>query len=342
MSLSRRVRWSLDIGARAFGVLAACEARMRRGLTVLTYHRVLPEERCASYPFPALVISEAAFAAQVAWLAQRCEVLPLGQALPLAQSGAKPRRPLVSITFDDGYADNHDLAAPILEANGVRATFFVTTGFLEASRPLWFDRGAELLRAADAARAARAAARTSGFASAPSEDPPGALLGWLEALKRESAELRERFLSALESESGRAVPLTGYEPMTRAEVLALHRRGHELGSHSQTHPILPSLGDEELRAEIAGSRELLQQWSGAPLEGFCYPNGDCDERVLAAVRDAGYRYACTTRDGVAGAGDDPLALPRICVTHHAIAAANGRFHLTAFRAEVSRFHALWR
>ncbi|MBK9386732.1 MAG: polysaccharide deacetylase family protein [Planctomycetes bacterium] len=342
MSLSRRVRWSLDVGARALGVLSVQEARMRRGLTVLTYHRVLPQERCARYPFPALVMPEAAFAAQVEWLAKRCEVLPLREALPRSRSGAKPRRPLVAITFDDGYADNHDLAAPILEASGVRATFFVTTGFLEATRPLWFDRGAELLGAVGAAHAARSVARAIGFAGAPVGDPPEALLAWLEALKQESAEARERFLAELERTLGRVVPLAGYEPMTRAQALALHQRGHELGSHSQTHPILPSLSDEELHAEIAASREQLAQWSGASIEGFCYPNGDCDERVLAAVRDAGYRYACTTRDGVAGPSDDVLALPRICVTNHAVSSANGRFRLTAFRAEVARFHALWR
>ena len=48
----------------------------------------------------------------------------------------------------------------------------------------------------------------------------------------------------------------------------------------------------------AGSRATLRQRLGFEIESFCYPNGDCDERVAGAVRRAGYRHAVTTKYGV--------------------------------------------
>ncbi|MDX2006839.1 MAG: polysaccharide deacetylase family protein [Meiothermus sp.] len=66
------------------------------------------------------------FERHLAWLAEHCEVVDFTEALRPAG-----RRPRVSITFDDGYLDNVQFAVPLLEAYGLEATFFVTTGFIE-------------------------------------------------------------------------------------------------------------------------------------------------------------------------------------------------------------------
>jgi peptidoglycan/xylan/chitin deacetylase (PgdA/CDA1 family) len=87
-------------------------------------------------------------------------------------------------------------------------------------------------------------------------------------------------------------------------------RGHEVGSHSLSHPLLPTVGDAELERESAGSRARLEAQLGVSCESFCYPNGDCDGRVVAAVRRAGYARAVTTAWGPNTAGADPLRLTR--------------------------------
>ncbi len=50
------------------------------------------------------------------------------------------------ITFDDGYRDNHATALPILKREGVTATFFVATGFIDAPRLPWWDEIAWMVR----------------------------------------------------------------------------------------------------------------------------------------------------------------------------------------------------
>ncbi|MGV4981882.1 polysaccharide deacetylase family protein [Streptomyces sp. NRAIS4] len=86
--------------------------------------------------------------------------------------------------------------------------------------------------------------------------------------------------------------------------------GMEIASHSVTHTDLTHLPDDDLlHAEVHDSRTLLAGVTGGDIEGFCYPYGTVDERIQAAVRGAGYRYACAIAPGPATAGD--LALPRI-------------------------------
>src|SRR4051794_10794596 len=75
--------------------------------------------------------------------------------------------------------------------------------------------------------------------------------------------------------------------------------GMEIASHGLTHLDLTRVGDEVLRAEVGDSRHLLAGITGADVEGFCYPYGYLDERVAAAVRRAGYRYACAISPGPA-------------------------------------------
>ncbi len=71
----------------------------------------------------------------------------------------------------------------------------------------------------------------------------------------------------------------------------------ELGSHSWRHLYLPSLKEEELRKEIFGSKETLEDLFGVPLETFAYPAGTFNSKALEEVVSAGYLCACTTNMG---------------------------------------------
>jgi peptidoglycan/xylan/chitin deacetylase (PgdA/CDA1 family) len=84
-----------------------------------------------------------------------------------------------------------------------------------------------------------------------------------------------------------------------AAVRRMLRAGWELGSHTLTHPDLTKLGDQQLEREVRGSRTALRDRFAVDVDVFCYPSGRYDARVVAAVRDAGYLGATTTRHGLA-------------------------------------------
>ncbi|MGB6241985.1 MAG: polysaccharide deacetylase family protein [Castellaniella sp.] len=89
--------------------------------------------------------------------------------------------------------------------------------------------------------------------------------------------------------------------------------GHEVGSHTLNHPVLPRLSPELALNEIRDSRDALEQMAGAQVKAFCYPYGHFTPALAACVREAGYDSATTTAGGLARRTDDLFALPRIAV-----------------------------
>jgi len=99
--------------------------------------------------------------------------------------------------------------------------------------------------------------------------------------------------------------------MTRAELAELAHAGIRLESHTRNHADLPTLGDAELDAELAGSRAELEDLSGRTVDFLAYPFGHFDPRVRAAADAAGYRAAFTFLNGRITPGLDRFRLPRI-------------------------------
>jgi peptidoglycan/xylan/chitin deacetylase (PgdA/CDA1 family) len=91
------------------------------------------------------------------------------------------------------------------------------------------------------------------------------------------------------------------------------QRSVEIGAHTLTHPSLPALGSEEQRAEIAGSRERLEELTGRPLESFAYPYGDYDGATVRLVKRSGFRTACTIHENRLTRLSSPFLLPRFPV-----------------------------
>ena len=93
-------------------------------------------------------------------------------------------------------------------------------------------------------------------------------------------------------------------------ILRMKDQGVSFGAHSRTHPFLTRLTSRRMEDEIAGSKAALEERLDTSVDFFCYPYGDYDEKVVTAVRKAGYRAAVTTNRGLIHEGDDPFAMNR--------------------------------
>ena len=89
----------------------------------------------------------------------------------------------------------------------------------------------------------------------------------------------------------------------------------ELGAHTLTHALLPSLDATSLEQEVAGSKAALARKFGVDVKTFAYPFGIFDERDVALARKAGYALAVTTEPRIStDVAADALLLPRLKVS----------------------------
>jgi peptidoglycan/xylan/chitin deacetylase (PgdA/CDA1 family) len=340
--LKIKLRSCLDQMAAFAGLLQRCERGMRRGLTILMYHRILPEAQCHNYPLNSLVIPVDVFRQQMDWLTANFRVLPVKEAMEELLSGGPFTNPLVAVTFDDGYADNFELAAPVLEEHGLRATFFVSSGFVDKGKVQWFDRAADAwTHISDENRKFLLEQVQSGM-KLLNGAPPLNTYTWMSCLKRVDPAARIDLVKKAESLAGRLINPELYRPMTPGQVAELYRRGHEIGSHTVNHPILPQLADDQLQEELKLSAEQLRKWTGGQIVGFCYPNGDFDSRVEQAVIKAGYTYACIIKGEMNRPDTSATRLVRRPITMRRTVRTGCKHDGLGFRAELCGLRELWR
>jgi peptidoglycan/xylan/chitin deacetylase (PgdA/CDA1 family) len=276
-----------------------------RGLLILTYHRVLTGED----PLRHGEMTAEAFDRHCGVLRRWFNVLPLVEGWRRAREGALPPR-AVSITFDDGYADNAELALPTLKRHGLTGTFFVATGYLNGGR-MWNDTIIETLREAPVPLDLRDLGGAF-LAAADGHARARAVNDTIRAWKHLPPGERERRVDELVRRAKLSPP--DDLMMTNEQVKELASAGMDIGAHTVTHPILRKIDDAEAAREMSRSRATLEELTGAPVRTFAYPNGrlgdDYDERHAAIARDAGFELAVSTNHGTARADSDGFQLPR--------------------------------
>jgi peptidoglycan/xylan/chitin deacetylase (PgdA/CDA1 family) len=278
----------------------------RGRLQVLLFHRV---HATADPLFPG-EMTAARFRECLRWIADWFNVLPLGEAIGALAAGTLPARAL-SVTFDDGYADNVDVALPILREIGIPATFFVASGYLDGGR-MWNDTVIEAVRRTRQPSLSLAAAALPDVATGTLDERRGAIATLIAALKHLPPKRRESSAALVGEAAG--VSLPDDLMMTTAQLRALAAAGMEIGGHTVSHPILALLDDTEAREEIAAGREALAAITRQPIRLFAYPNGkphaDYRSRDVDIVKSLGFDAAFSTAWGVASSATSRYELPR--------------------------------
>lgn len=275
-------------------------------LSILIYHRVLPQLD----PLSPGEDDIESFDQQMSWLAACFTIIPLHEAVQkLRQEKLLPRT--ACITFDDGYADNVEVALPILQKHGISATFFVSTGYLDGGL-MWNDTIIELLRQAPGPILDLSKMGLGRFeinSVSQREQTINVLINKLKYLP-----LNSRQLKVEEMRTYTPAVLPNNLMMTSKQVKILHDAGMEIGGHTVNHPILARVENSTARSEIASGKEVLENIIRAPVRAFAYPNGKPGQDYVSdhvqMVKDLGFEAAVSTSHGAARNSSDLYQLPR--------------------------------
>jgi peptidoglycan/xylan/chitin deacetylase (PgdA/CDA1 family) len=284
------------------------------GAAILMYHSVASDPSQHSDSLGGIVHSETIFRSQMELLARDYRPLSLDDVLRHLRDGDDLPTRSVVVTFDDGYADNYEVAMPILNQCGVPATFYGTVDCIENRRLPWPSR----------LRFAFRRTKITSWNDEPgkswpldsSDDREAAFLATCDSCCQLSGAAQEEFILRVEGELKTSLPDSqGALMMTYEQLRDLRRRGHIVGSHTLTHPNMAYLTEDDAQRELADSKQRLESQLAAPIKHFSYPcparSPHWNERTVEQSRAVGYETAVTTNSGLTHRGDNPLCLKRL-------------------------------
>lgn len=291
--------------------VATCRVSLMPLPVILMYHSIDdPNGRSDTWN---LSISPDNFASQIEALVSEREVVPVEELGRCVHAGRIPER-YAAITFDDGYANNLALAKPILEHYKAPATIFLMTSTLD-KQGFWWDRLERVIMDADFLPAKLFIPLLDQTFEVPvAEDRAEVHFAVWNCLRKLDPDHRDKAIAHLADMLDVQPDNPALRPLTTHELQQLNGI-ISVGAHTLSHPSLPQLCGAKLIGEIADSKAICESLLNRQITMFAYPFGDYDDKVRAAVAEAGLTLACTTEGRSIQAGDDCLALPRIAVSN---------------------------
>lgn len=294
--------------------------RNGRALTVLMFHRVLPEDH------PALPLAEREFTftldgfrRTLDFVQRHYSVVSLREMLAAHEHGrALPPNPVL-LTFDDGWRDTVAYAMPELQARGLSALLFVAWGAIDEYPERWWQDALVSAMAEPTARATLC--EHAGWGREAARDPGvhGRLSAWMACLPQDQRR------AALElAAPGVWTAVNERQMLTIDELRAWQVAGMEVGSHGVSHA--PLTQSDQPAEELRHSLQRLRERSVNMPANMSFPHGACNAELLHMARAAGYEILFTSETTLTRwpAGPELPAMGRLHVPENEWTCERGR------------------
>jgi peptidoglycan/xylan/chitin deacetylase (PgdA/CDA1 family) len=279
---------------------------------ILLYHSV-PDPSIERWIDPRYAVPLKIFDAQMKFLARWRKVIGMSELVSMLECGESAPPGTVVITFDDGYRDTLEFAAPILERHGLPAIVYLSTGSMNRGENQWVDRLYSAFQC-----------RTNQHLRLNGPDAPlvdlgrrhnlfeafDAIAGQLVAAERgERKALFEAIESQLRPREG--PPRLMLDWGGAKELLRRYPR-IEVGVHTREHVDLTACGEAEARAELTSSINDVARELGVKVEHFAFPYGRSNARIREIVAESPLRSAVVGAPvSLIRRDTDRFAMPRV-------------------------------
>lgn len=212
----------------------------------------------------------------------------------------KKGRPFVCFTFDDGYADAHEIIYPIFKKHQCPYTVYVITSFPEGDITLWWYMLEDLVLGHDSV-AFTCNDQDYLFKTTRAEDKEQAYTTIRELILNTSKEQQHEVISAIFSSYNIRSRDYADRQLSWDQVIELSNDPLvTIGAHTVHHFNLKQLTAEQVKEEIATSKRILEEKTGKPVVHFAYPFGsriEAGRREFDIARNCGFKTMTTVREG---------------------------------------------
>ena len=332
--MAQRVKQSILQAAEFFGVNKFFRDRTRSRLLGICYHSVIGDDAPMDDPRTRIAVTQSQFELQIAELRNHWMPIALSELDRRFRNDEPIPERSVFVTFDDGFLNNMNVAAPILKKYEIPATIFLTTDLIETSDTIW---PLELVE--------RIIAWYGNKLPLPNGNETRKLPTELRERINAAVDVMNRCKSLPNAEQVRYLEMirskTVFQPseywqyelyrmMIWQDARQLREMGFELGAHTASHCNLATIPMEEAVREMWQSKERVEAELGVECFALAYPFGDdgaFSDAVVDAAKRLGFRIGVTLCMHRNPQRPDPMRLDRICVT--------GDMTLASFRSLIA-------
>lgn len=263
-------------------------------------------------------------------LAENYKVLPLTSIEQNKKINSK--KPVVYLTFDDGYRDNFSAAYPLLKEFNLPAAFFIPTKNFTSNQFFWWEVLEEIFLGPQKTPAMLQLEingnkkewileekkilnkKFSAWTDVAETHHQQAYTEIGEIIKHLAPAMQEDIAQQLIKWFAHPLSLNGMDKINLQQLKQIHAEGLvEIGAHTINHPALGVLDKKKQAFEIAEGKKQLEKIIETNVKSFAYPHGHYAEITKKIVSDSKFSFAVTADENSFTSDNDFFELPRIWV-----------------------------
>ncbi|RAP31777.1 hypothetical protein DID76_02350 [Candidatus Marinamargulisbacteria bacterium SCGC AG-414-C22] len=260
-----------------------------------------------------LQIKVSEFKSQLIYLKKHYDVVSLEKFIECYNKNilfSKNNKPIVTLTFDDGWKDNYDTVFPLIKEFNIPITIFLNTLYIENQEPFWFIELCSLLK--EIAKNNNEIEVNNQKIYLDKKHFEASFLSYWKILSTLPEKKRTPYLETLKNQCPNIKHpriVLNWDEIHEMEKSDLVR----FAPHTHTHTIISELNDIDFAIEIKENWNILKQKLISPLPFFCYPNGEIRKNNNSLFEKLELKTAFTTHEDITTHNNHKFYLPRIKV-----------------------------
>lgn len=290
-------------------------------LTIFCYHGVTKQKSYGIENYSQKHIPYEIFREQLNVIKNSCQVISMDDVIDIYKNKIKITDNLIAITFDDGFKNNIEIAAPILDEFNFEATFYITSGLIGTNELFWVD---QLENSINYNKKENLKINLKGeffdFYTKSKHNKIQALNTIKKYCKQAKNNEKNRVVDYLnhlcEGNSNNKNKVSNYEIMNWDDIKKINQnKKFTIGGHSLRHDLFSKIETEsQLKYDIETSIELIQNKIGEKIIHYSYPEGQSihfNKNVIKILKGNDIKCCPTAIDGVNDGSEDLFSLKRI-------------------------------
>lgn len=298
------------------------------GYAILMYHRLVQDNMWEKEIDPDLSVKLSDLENQMEYISKNHSVISLSEMVNRIKNKKIPNRLYFSVTFDDGYRDNYLLGKSVLEKHNIKATIFITAGFVGNTTLPYWDKLKLFANEQSQKIKIKSSTGSMDYDLSNISGKRNFFKHGSKLILNNLPEGSELLNNINQFISDKNINNIFFDWFTINK--AIKSECFEIGCHTMTHPRLDFINNDNIYEEIYGSKELMQTRLEVPIELFSFPfgggNNKPNAKIMYAIKNAGYKCSLMNDIGINTHNHDLFSLKRISVL--------GGENLTDFKSRI--------